>query len=175
MHRWDDNFRSKRHRGEYSPRSDGTIVRAEWRTSSEIVEKLAFDAIHFAFNPTGPIARGESPTVFAIADKFQGVADGIFLLHKCRLPAILEVVAVVSAHEFVTNIAKVDPKMRELMCEERAGIKELAIVNFLPLIGRAKGAIALRRQRVGWRTKPENVQQQTLVVTFVAMVDESRF
>src|SRR5215510_3010888 len=150
MHRWDDNFRSKGQRGKYNPRSDGTIVRAEWRTSSEIVEKLAFDAIDFAFSPTRPIARCESPTVFAVADELHGVADGILLLHKCRLPAILEVVAVVSAHEFVTNVAKVDPKMRELMCEERAGIEQFTIVNFLPLIRRAKGAIALRRQRVGW-------------------------
>src|SRR4030095_6058852 len=60
-------------------------------------------------------------------------------------------------------------------CEERAGIKQLTIVNFLPLIGRAKGAIALRRQRVGCGTKPENVQQQNLVVTFIAILDESSF
>src|SRR5215510_2319818 len=145
MHCWDDNFRSKGQRGEYSPRSDGTIVRAERGSSSEIVEKLAFDAIDFALSPTRPVARCESPTVFAVADEFHGVADGILLLHKCRLPAILEVVAVVSAHEIITNIAKVDPEVRELMCEERAGIKQLTIVNFLPLVTRTKGSIALRR------------------------------
>ena len=83
--------------------------------------------------------------MFVIADEFHRIADGISLLHKCRLPANLELVAVVDAHEFVTNIAKVDPKMRELMCEERAGIKQFTIVNFLRLIGRTKGVIALRR------------------------------
>src|SRR5262249_58141675 len=101
MHRGDDNFRSKGQRGQHNPGSDGTIVRAEWRTSSEIVEKLAFDAIHFAFNPTGPIARRESPTVFAIADEFHGVVDGISFLPKSRLPTILELVPVFNPHYFV--------------------------------------------------------------------------
>src|SRR4029453_16719320 len=156
MHGRNDNFRSKWQRGEYNPRSDGTIIRAEWRTSSDIVEKVAINAIDLAFKPTGPVARCESPTVFAITDEFHGIADGIFLLHKCRLPTILEVVAVVSAHEFVTNVAKVDPKMRELMGEERAGIKQFPIVYVLPLIGRAKGAIAFRRKRGGCGTRAGN-------------------
>src|SRR4029453_6440009 len=100
------------------------------------------------------------------------ITDRIFLLHKRRLPAVLEVVAAAPTHEFVANAAKVDPHMRELMCKERSRVKQFTIENFLPLIGRAIGAITLGRQRVRWRTESKNVQQQTLVVTLVAVWDE---
>src|SRR5690349_22961197 len=60
-------------------------------------------------------------------------------------------------HEGVTDAAKVDPHVGQLVREERARIEQLAIVDRLPLIGGAVGAIALRRRseerRVGkeWR------------------------
>src|SRR5215472_13354976 len=122
MHCWDDNFRSKGQRGEYSPRSDGTIVRAERGTSRDVVKKLAFDAIDFAFTPTRPVAGCESPTVFVVADEFHGVADGIVLLHKARSPASQEVVAGGSTQEIVTSEAQVDKEEQDLKCEERDGI-----------------------------------------------------
>src|SRR5262245_29143093 len=47
------------------------------------------------------------------------------------------------------------------------------IVNLLPLVGRAIGAIALARQGMCRRTEPKNIEQQTFVITLVAMRNES--
>ena len=77
------------------PRRDSAVVGTEWGASSDIVEKLAFDAVDHPLRPTGPVACRESPTVFAVADEIHGIADRVFLLHKRRLPAVLEVVAAV--------------------------------------------------------------------------------
>src|SRR6185369_488864 len=111
--------------------------------------------------------------VFAIANEIHGIPNRVFLLHKRRLAAILEVVAVVRAHEVVANTAKVDPHVRELMRKERPGVKQFTVVDFLPLVGRAIGVIALSRQRMRWRTKAKDVQQQTFVVTLIAVWDEA--
>jgi hypothetical protein len=111
--------------------------------------------------------------MFAIADEIHGITDRVFLLHKRRLSAILEVVAAVGPHEVVANTSKVDPHMRKLMREERPRVKQFTIIDFLPLIGRTIGAITLGGQGMRWRTKSEDVQQQTFVVTLVAVWNES--
>src|SRR6185369_8107619 len=56
---------------------------------------------------------------------------------------------------------------------ERPGVKQFTVVDFLPLVGRTIGVIALGRQRMRWRTKAEDVQQQTFVVTVIAVWDEA--
>src|SRR5205814_8072917 len=95
------------------------------------------------------------------------------LLHISRFAAILEVVAIMGAHEFVANTAKVDPHVRKLMSEERPRIKQFTIVDFLPLIGRTKGRITLGGQRMRRRTKSKNQQKQTFVITLVPVWNES--
>ncbi len=46
-----------------------------------------------------------------------GVSEGVFALHDRRSPAVFEVVAIVFAHEFVPDAAKIDPGVRVLMRE----------------------------------------------------------
>src|SRR4029434_3906791 len=138
-------------------RRDSAVVGTEWGASSGIVEKLTFDAVHHTLHPTGPVARRESPTVFAVASEIYGIADSVFLLHIRSLPAILEVIPAARTHEFVSNTAKIDPHMRELMREQWTRVKQFTIVDFLPLVGRAIGSITFGRQRMRWRTEPENV------------------
>src|SRR4030095_15926750 len=101
-----------------------------------------------------------------------GIADRILLLHKRRLPAVLEVVAAVRPHEFVANAAKVDPHMRELMGEERPRVEQFTVVDVLPLVSRTIGAITLGRQRMRWRTESEDIEQQAFVITLVAVLDQ---
>ena len=59
------------------------------------------------------------------------------------------------------------------MGEQRARVEQLPAVDLLPLIGRAIGAIALGRQRMRRRAEPEDVEQQSLVVSLPAMRNES--
>src|SRR4030095_16464768 len=141
----DDDFRSKRERGDDDPRGDSAVVWTEWGASSDVIEELAFDAVDYTLPPTRSVACRKAPTVFAVADEIPGIADRVFLLHKRRLPAVLEVVAAVRPHEFVANAAKVDPHMRELMGEERPRVEQFTTVDILPLVSPTKGAITLGR------------------------------
>src|SRR4029450_907910 len=54
-HGRDDDFRSKRERGDDDPGSDSAVVWTEWGASSGIVEELAFDAVEYTLRPTGPV------------------------------------------------------------------------------------------------------------------------
>src|SRR5262245_57501012 len=114
------------------------------------------DPVDLTLHPAGPVARRESPTTFAVADKVQRIADRVFLLHESRLPAVFEVVAVARAHVLVANPAKVDPHVRELMREERARVEQFMIVNSFPLVSLAISPITLRRQRMRWRAESKD-------------------
>ena len=70
----------------------------------------------------------------AVAREIQRIADRVFLMGKGRPPAVLEVVAVALAHEFVANATEVDPQVGQLMREQRPRVKQFAIVDSLPLI-----------------------------------------
>src|SRR5262245_35857292 len=59
------------------------------------------------------------------------------------------------------------------MREEWARVEQLAPVDTPPLIGRAIGAIALRRQRMRRRAETEDVEQQSFVVALPAVGNES--
>src|SRR4029077_5481546 len=122
-HGRDHDFRSKRERGDDDPRGDSAVVWPEWGASSDVIEKLVFDAADNTLCPTGSVGCRESPTVFAVPHEIPGIANRVFLLHKRRLTAVLEVVAAMRSHEFVANAAKIDPHMRELMGEERPAVK----------------------------------------------------
>src|SRR4029450_6930969 len=90
-HGRNDDFRSKRERSDDDPRGDSAVVGPEWGASSDVIEKLAFDTADNTLCPTGSVGCRESPTVFAVTDEIPGIADRVFLLHKRRLTAILEV------------------------------------------------------------------------------------
>src|SRR5580704_6709049 len=66
--------------------------------------------------------------------------------------------------------ARLSPATR---CGQRPRVEQLPAVDLLPLVGRAEGGVALRRQRVRRRPQPEEVQQQPLVVVLVAVGQEA--
>ena len=59
------------------------------------------------------------------------------------------------------------------MGEERARVQQFTTVDVLPSIRRTIGVITLRRQRVGGRAEPEDVQQQAFVIALPAVLDEA--
>src|SRR5262245_33067125 len=61
------------------------------------------------------------------------------------------------------------------MSEQRARIEYLAIIDLFPLIRRAIGGKTLCRQRMRWRTKPKNVEQQALIVALPTVWDKTAF
>src|SRR4029450_13197559 len=86
-HRRDDDFRSKRERGDDDPRGNSSVVWTEWGAPGDVVEELAFVAVDDTLLPTGSVACREAPTMFAVADEIPGIPDRVFLLHQRRLPA----------------------------------------------------------------------------------------
>src|SRR4029434_7835605 len=174
-HGRNDDFRSKRERGDDDPGSDSAVIWTEWGAPSDVIEELALDAVEYTLPPAGSVGCREAPTVFAVANEIPGIADRVFLLNKRRLPAVFKVVAASRPHEFVADAAKVDPHMRELMGEERPRVKQFTIVDVLPLVSRTIGAITLGRQRMRWRTESEDIEQQAFVIPFPAVLDEPVF
>src|SRR5436190_1186250 len=87
----DDDFRRKWQRGGNHPGRNGSVVRTERGPARVVTEKLTFNAADQALFKAGPITGGKTPAMFAIAFEIQRIADGVFLLHECRLPAVLEI------------------------------------------------------------------------------------
>ena len=95
--------------------------------------------------------------------------DGVLLLHISRPPAVFEVIDALAAHVLILDPAKINPQVRELMDKERAGVQELVVVDFSPLIGGGPGGIAFRGQRMRRRTQAEQVEKQRLVIALPAI------
>src|SRR4030095_8942237 len=102
------------------------------------------------------------------------VGDRVLLLNKGCLSAVLEVVAAMLAHERVADATEVDPQVRKLMCEQRAGVEQLAAVDGFPLVSGTVRVVALRRKRVSRRAECEKVKQESLVVPLVAVRQGTR-
>ena len=121
-------------RGQHNPgrewqrRRDGqwrerAIVGFVWHAASNVVEETALDPRHDKVVRAGTFARGQSPAVFAVVRKLERVADRVLALHVGRASTVLEIVDALGEHESVLDTAKVDPDMRELVCEKRPGIQ----------------------------------------------------
>jgi len=77
-----------------------------------------------------------------------------------RATAVVEIVAALAAHIFVLNSTKIDPDMRELMCEERSRIQKFLVVDLSRLVGGGPLRIAFDRQRMRRRAQAQQVDQQ---------------
>lgn len=97
-----------------------------------VIEELALDVVHFDGVRAGAVARGKSPVMPTIAGELERVVDRVLLLRISRAAAVLEIVDAFATHEGVLNAAKVDPDMRELMCEQRPGVKIFLSITVLP-------------------------------------------
>ena len=60
------------------------------------------------------------------------VVDRVLLLHKSCAAAVLEIVDAFISHKSILNTTKVDPDMRELVREQRPGVKILLSVTVFP-------------------------------------------
>src|SRR3546814_11655449 len=87
----------------------------------------------------------------------------------------LEVVAALLAHEAVVDAAEVDPRVRELMDEQRPGIQAAVAVDVFPLVGAGPRAVAVLADRVRGRTQREHVQHDRLAVDPPAVLPEAAF
>src|SRR3546814_2354676 len=85
----------------------------------------------------------EAPAVLVIAGVAARVDAGVGALHVHGTAAVLEVVAALLAHEAVVDAAEVDPRVRELMDEQRPGIQEAVAVDVFPLVGAGPRAVAV--------------------------------
>src|SRR5438552_6933139 len=109
----------------------------------DIAEETAIAAI----DPRRPVSRTiagrESPTILAIGFKFLRVAQSILPLDLDRAPAVLEVIASLLVHEAILKMLEVEPSVRELVDEQRAGVEKIVAVEIFPLIGRGPSLIAV--------------------------------
>src|SRR3989304_2115046 len=131
-------------RGCHSPRREGAVVGSVRHTTPHVIEKLPIDAIYFDGVGAGSFARGKPPAMSAIAGELERVVHRVLLLDIGRAAAVLEIVDALDAHEGVLNAAKVDPDMRELVREQRPGVKILiSLTVFPPVSGRPRSVAAL--------------------------------
>src|SRR5262245_8160687 len=108
---WNDDLGCERQRRHDHPGGYRPIIRPEWCPACYVIEELSAISASFKGAPAGTITGGKSPAVLAIALKLHRISDRIFLLHKRGLAAVLKIVTAVLAHEFVADVAEIDPHM----------------------------------------------------------------
>src|SRR5689334_12433537 len=121
-----------------------------------------------------PVARRDPPRERPVARKLLGIADRVLLLHVDRAPAVFEIVDALATHVVVPDVAEVDPHVRQVMNEERPGVKKVVTVDSLPVVRPGPRAITLFRKRIRGRSQAENVQNQRFAVPGPAITDELR-
>ena len=97
-------------------------------TPARVVEEAPLDAVDRSRRPR-PVARREPPAQFAVVGKATGFRIAYSLLDIGGPPAVLEVVDPLVAHEGVLDAAEVDPDVRELVGEQRAGVEVFEVVE----------------------------------------------
>src|SRR5664280_653115 len=161
--------------GSLTTRRYRPVVRSVRHPARLVVKEPALDSIHLDGVGAGAVARCDPPTVFAIARELAGIVDRVLLLHIRCAAGVLEIVDTFVAHERILNAAKVDPDVRSLMREQRAGIQVVVPVTALPLVGGSPSWVTLIRQRMRWRTEPQDIQHEGLVVALPPPFQESAF
>src|SRR5262249_50948542 len=121
------------------------------------------------------IRCGQAPAALAVSLEFVGIALGVLALDQRRAPAVLKVVAALLAHEAVADAAKIDPRVRVLVDEQRAAVEAVDSIQVLPLIGGRPCVIAVTGQGMRRRSQRKHVENDRLVVTLPAVVQESAF
>src|SRR5208282_6339738 len=89
------------------------------------------------------VAGRETPGVLAIVAKIVRIAHRVFALNVGSLTAIFEIVTALLAHESILNTSEIDPRVRELMDEERACIEKIVAKQIFPLVSHGPCLIAI--------------------------------
>ena len=110
------------------------------------------------------VARRQAPAVRAVALEALGIADRVLALHQRRAPAVLEVVDAVAAHEGVLDAAQVDPHVRVLVDEQRAGRQVRMAVDPAPAVAPQPRVVGPARSRVRALPQRKAHHQQRLAV-----------
>ena len=163
----------ERQRGCRGPASERAVVGPVRRTARGVAEAAVLLSCDLHHARVGALACGEAPCVIAIADKAVRVALRVLGLNADRAPRVLEVVAALLAHEAVADAAKVDPRVRVEMNEERAGVENIGAVQMLPLIGQRPRLEAALGQRMRRRARAERVQDDAFAVALPAVVQKA--
>src|SRR5688572_10715152 len=127
-----NDFRGERQRSDCRPRSDGAVIRSKGDAACPVVEKVSSGASHCPNRWPRAVARGDAPAVLAVAAELSGIPDRVLPLDVGGTPAVLEIVDSPLAHVIVLDAAEIQPGVRELMDEKRAGVQELGVVELLP-------------------------------------------
>ncbi len=126
-------LRRKRQRRKRRAWIDRPVVGPIGHAARGIAQKAAFPAVDLHRLETRSVVRREAPTILAIAFEVVRIAPRVFALDINGAPAVLEIVAVLFAHEAIADAGEIDPGLGKMMDEERPGIEKLAIVDVLPL------------------------------------------
>ena len=169
------DVRRERQRCKRRPAGEGPIVRSVRHAARRIAEQAPRLAGHAGQLVARAITRRQAPAVFVVTGEFVRVALRVFALDKRRAPAVLEVVAALLAHEAILDAAKIDPRMRELVHEQRPAVQEIVAVQVLPLVGRGPCVVAVAFEGMRRRAQREHVEHDRLVVALPAVVQESAF
>ena len=167
----------KRQRRQRRPSGQGAVIRPVRYATRGIAEQTSPLAAYARHVVACAVTGGQPPAVSVVAGEFVWIAFCVFALDQCRAPAVLEIVATLLAHEAVLDAAKIDPRVRELVHEQRPRIQEIVAVQILPLIGRGPGVVAMAAaiERVGRRPQCEHVQHDGLAVAIPAVLQEAAF
>ena len=98
------------------------------------------------------------------------IGDGVLAMHLRGAAAVLEIIDADFAVEVVADTAEIDPEMRHLVNEERAGIEIFEVVNFLPFESFQPVVVALRFDGKSGRAESHGVEHQRFAVTGVPAI-----
>lgn len=141
------NFRRERQGRNDRPWGDCAVIGTIGHTTCGIIEESTPNAVYFEPAKAGAIARGYSPAAAIIASKFEWIIYRVLLPDISCTATILKIIDTFIAHEVVLNITKINPDMRELMREQRPGIKILITIAVGPCVSGSPRCVAAFRQR----------------------------
>src|SRR6185437_7671403 len=121
----------------------------------QVVVECALDAVDLPHGRARSGAGGNAPAMLAIAGPVPRILDAVLLVDVGGPTTVLKVVDALLTHQGVLNAAEVDPDVRKLVDEERAGVEKLVAINLLPGVGRGPVPVGVGGQRVRRRAKAE--------------------
>ncbi len=163
-------LRRERQRGQHGRRRQRAVIRPIRHAARGVTEQVALLVGHPLHLVGGAVAGGQAPAVAVVADELVRVEFRVAALHLHRAAAVLEIVRSLLAHERVAHVAQVQPRLRVVVHEQRAGVEEVLVVEVLPLVGRGPAGVAVGRNRMGGRAQRQRVQHDRLAVALPAVV-----
>src|SRR2546423_12333114 len=98
MERRQHNLRRKWQRCDHRPRSKCAVIRTKRNATTFVIVKVYGSAVDAARGGSRPIARRQSPDVFAIALEMFWISNRVLLLRVSCSTAILEIIDCLAFH-----------------------------------------------------------------------------